>query len=792
VGSVRIRYVDPRRAWHLLALIAFALAAALHTRTWLTTDQMPPGDFPGYAAQVQYVRDALLEHGRVPRWCVECYGGTTNFTANLKEVLAFPLAVAFGPVLATQLAFVLLRVIGAFGLYWLAARELAAPMAGIAAGYAYSYGAIANHQIEHLDVALATALLPYLWISAADLWRSGGARSVIALGVAMACQLANNWVHAATAPIAVLGLALVAPWRTGSDERAPWRDAALARRWALRGLAAFAVFCAFAASSTAWLASDARHHSLMPPEITARQRALYIERSPFLFANRGDALAPWLASHQPPYGVPIADGGKRYLGAVVIAVIFAGVGALGRDPLRQRYAGLAGLAFLLQYWLALGPRTLLWQVAESLHWNPATSTGLAWALRLLAVLCALGAAASAARARSDRAGDPSRCAVRFGAAALLLLFPTVSLWSACAGFLPGFAQQRSPGHFFDTAPFALSLLFAACLAALVQRIGRPPLARALITAVMVALALDYRPSARAFSEGVPIAPVRESAALVSDLPSDGGTLRIGLGLDYSPLASWLLAQSRAGHAWGWLPWQAGAHWWDSYAVAAFGSAVPTPNTRRWGEREAPLLGAARVQYLLLATNAPAPPAPWQRVRGNSRFALWQQPEVSPFASAYRAWTVSSGASASDEAAAAADALRANTLLVAAPDVGAADALPASPALAMPPAPAALAYQRPEPERIALAIDAGADPALVFVSEGHHPWWRAQVDGRPAPVLRAAIAHMAVPVGPGRHTVELRLVRPALVATADRITAAAWIALALGAPFARLWRVCRAD
>ena len=59
--------------------------------------------------------------------------------------------------------------------------------------------------------------------------------------------------------------------------------------------------------------------------------------------------------------------------------------------------------------------------------------------------------------------------------------------------------------------------------------------------------------------------------------------------------------------------------------------------------------------------------------------------------------------------------------------------------------------------------------------------------------RAAIAHMAIPVGPGRHAVELRLVRPFLVAAADTTTVAAWVALALGLPAA--WvraRLRRAD
>src|SRR5262245_57975757 len=134
------------RTRHAAVIALFALAACVNAWGWLTGDRMPQGDFPGYAAQVQYVRDALLEHGRVPLWCAECYGGTTNFTSNLKEYVAFPLAVVFEPVFATKLAILLLRIAAAFGLYVLAARWLAAPVAGIAAGYVYGFGAIPNYQ----------------------------------------------------------------------------------------------------------------------------------------------------------------------------------------------------------------------------------------------------------------------------------------------------------------------------------------------------------------------------------------------------------------------------------------------------------------------------------------------------------------------------------------------------------------------------------------------------------------------------------------------------------------------
>ncbi len=358
-----------------------------------------------------------------------------------------------------------------------------------------------------------------------------------------------------------------------------------------------------------------------------------------------------------------------------------------------------------------------------------------------------------------------------------------------------FAVQRSPGHFFDTAPFALSLWFAVCLAALARRAAPWPLGRALPAAVLAALVLDYWPSTRSFASGDPLDLLRGSTWLVADLPSDGGMLRIGLGPrpEYSPLSSWVLAHSQAGHAWGWIFWQAGKYWGEGYALAALGDAAPD-GAPASGNRYEALLDAARVRYALISSSEPAPGGAWRRIRGDARYGLWERPGVAPRAQGYREWMLWTGDDLNSAAHAAAAALRANALLVALPpEPAAAQALragasavlasaPAEPLLATPaPAPIEVEFRRGEPERIEMEIDAGAEPALVFVSEGYHPWWRALVDGRPAPVLRAAIAHMAVHVTPGHHEVELRLVRPAVIAAADGISAAAWLTLVLGAP-----------
>ncbi len=83
-----------------------------------------------------------------------------------------------------------------------------------------------------------------------------------------------------------------------------------------------------------------------------------------------------------------------------------------------------------------------------------------------------------------------------------------------------------------------------------------------------------------------------------------------------------------------------------------------------------------------------------------------------------------------------------------------------PALAPDRGPARVGWVTREPDRLVLDVD---DPAggLLVLSEIYHPYWRATVDGRPAPVERVDVALRGVPLPAGPHRVELAFDDPYL-------------------------------
>ena len=58
------------------------------------------------------------------------------------------------------------------------------------------------------------------------------------------------------------------------------------------------------------------------------------------------------------------------------------------------------------------------------------------------------------------------------------------------------------------------------------------------------------------------------------------------------------------------------------------------------------------------------------------------------------------------------------------------------------------------EEITLEIDAGKEPAIIFVNEGFHRGWHAFHDGDEIPIHRARMTFKAIPVSEGQPTIRL--------------------------------------
>ena len=88
----------------------------------------------------------------------------------------------------------------------------------------------------------------------------------------------------------------------------------------------------------------------------------------------------------------------------------------------------------------------------------------------------------------------------------------------------------------------------------------------------------------------------------------------------------------------------------------------------------------------------------------------------------------------------------------------------------------------EPERVQLEATAQSG-SLVVLSDVFYPGWHAEVDGREVPLERVDYLLRGVPIGPGRHTVELAY-RPASWRAGLLVSALAALALAAAVALSR--------
>lgn len=825
--------VTGRALWHAGAIAVFTVAAVLTMRPWLHPRLLPGGDFPGFAAEVDWTRATLDRDGTLPAWTPDRFGGSTRFMSNAKEIATYPLASRYGAVQGTKLMFLLVRIAAALGMYLVCVRFLRSPPAGLLAGYAYGFGPPANLQSTlggHLDLAISSALFPFILLAATTLLRRRRWRDAVTLGALTALEfLVHSYLQAMIVPVIFLLLLVLRPWRRHPREEGIRSDSALARRWLALSTVALGVFLLLGASQAAWLAADLPNHTLHSPEMVAHGLRTYVEHSPFLYVNRNDWLGGWLRDHAPPgMLLSVSDPGfnqRRYLGLVPLALCLAGWFLARSDFTLRRWFQLFLLLFAFQYWMSIGPLTLAWQTARSFHWPTSVDTPFR-------VLLTLGALAGGAwtLALWRRRASFARVELALGLG-IVQLMAAHSLFGFLRATVPVLRGMRSPGHFFDLAHFAFYAVFGVAVAALLRRVA-PRARAALVAAIALALVLDFLPTLEDFKRRRDGEALDAMRAAVLTLPGEDGTLRIASFPEFSPPGSSLVTVvADAGSAWSWLHWQAGRHWqaYLQVATAWLSPEMRDPATRQVARRIGDaLMASGRLRYLLEEFSG-APrllvEPPWMRLAENGTFALFSGPPVVPMGTVLGSYALLVGGTAFEHAPAIADAFERGVITVTGGDrlaestedvvraasivrYAGADAVAdeagrrlatrhagalldirdpsaaerwATFLAAQPTRPAAAArYARPAPDRMTFEVDAGPAPAILFVSEAHHPWWQARVDGTAAEVLRAQIAFMAVRVPPGPHRVELELSRPLLVRAADRITQLSWIALALAA------------
>jgi len=700
------------------AALALALATAYVVSDWFLLDRMPGGDFPGYVASLDQVQHWLAELGRVPRWCPQCYGGSSVFTSRFKEVLASPLVWVSEPVVATKMAFAACRWLAALGIFACFVRFFSAPYVGVAAGLVYSFGSYSNHEIEHLEVAFAAMLLPAFLLAAAETIRGNGRAAPIVLGVLAAATFSNSWIQAIVSLVLAGLLLWLRPW-----DGFLVTPRSIARRLALAVLVAMLL----SASSLAWMTSDAPNHRLINPTAAAKQREVWSLRSPVVLFNREGVLADWLVDHLR-VGPRIASygSGSHYLGVGAIALAVGGWFLARRQRRERRWYQLAALILLLQFNLASGPYVVL----EQLGWNAA---GVA-SVQLAILLVALGFGATLillSRRRQEALSTTIE-----GAVALLILVVLISvpLYQGLALLLPPLRVHHSPGHFAALLSFPLAILFGLGLRAL-SRIPRVRIVQAGVgVGLCVLVYIDYAPSIRSFSEGRPLAPLREAAHALESLEHEDLTVRIAQTRTYSPTLSYLTENAGLGFAWGWLPWQAGSPWSDYVENAVWNRDRLEP------ARQQILLGMGRIRYFLLAPGSDrySPnvlPAPWTLRLRSGEFEIWEQPEIRPFASFYP--DLPSGR-------------RTNWVR----DIGTT---------------LRLDWTRPAPERIDVRLPAEHPSGWILLSESHHPWWGASVDGDDVELIRAGPAFIGIPVGTDTRVVSVTFEPPLLLTIADQLT-----------------------
>ncbi|MCL6607430.1 MAG: YfhO family protein [Geminicoccaceae bacterium] len=735
-----------------LALAGLLAGWLVYAWPWLSGAVTIPWDAKSQFWPHYYLLARGLATGELPLWLPELFAGTAH--------LADPQSFLFSPWFLLwawldpepsfrrfDTAVLGLPLLGGAGvLLWSTARGQH-PLAALLGGLVFLAGGSAAWRLQHVGQLHSLAVLPWLLFALDRTIARGSWPAALASGLLAAVLLAGRDQVALLG--AYLALAFVlARWASGPDRlttiRRSFGPLVLAAGLAALLAAPPLVLTALEAARSNRVAIDlegAGRGSLHPA-------LLLTLVTPHLFGSGGPMAEFWgpPSFAWPDTGLFVAQNmGVLYSGLLPLLLLAAAGRALARTP----DGPFLLIAFLLLLLYALGwyapLLALAWEFVPGvrLFRRPADATFLLGLL--LALLGARAFDLSLAR-------GVDRAALR---RSILLLG---------AGFGGAVLLALGRGRLGDAAP-ALGeavLWFAAAALGLVlfAHTGparRPALALGLVLLTALDLARNNRPNG---ATGLPVRgevdwSVLEPSSpeplldrlveLARPGPEEGRRDRVELvGLGYA----WPNAPLVRGleHTLGHNPVR-----WARY-VAAVGAedTVAVPDQRRftpafpsWRSPLADLLGlrwiATPVPIETLDPALALDPLPL--VARNDRAFLYENPRALPRVLLATAW-----------APLEVEAVLAHGRWPAV-DLATTVLLEEAPPSAPPPGARPGTLRVASWGRNAIEIEAEApEGGFLVLHDPWHPWWRATVDARPVPILRANLLFRAVPLPPGRHRV----------------------------------------
>ncbi|HEY2510887.1 MAG TPA: hypothetical protein VGI39_08525 [Polyangiaceae bacterium] len=723
--------------------LVIVLAASLVYVVWIGVRWVPAewtgGELAACAARVWDLRHELDTAGTLPWWTPRFLGGSSNtmLLAGAEPAIPWLLFSYVTSLRAAGKLDVLLAVFASGPLMYACARELfvtdettrdrAAALAALA--FLLHPGQLARAlDQEFFGAAFFTPFVPLVWLLFARALDTGSVRS------ALLCALAATGMLWAQTKQALVQAPFLVAYAVFVVARADREARLRAARGALGSAVAAALFSAF----------------LIVPPLVEMKHYLLFEGSPFgdwqLRSSLRDVLA--LVQRDP--------GTASYAGLPLLVI--GGYALLAVRDATQRLAFFGG-AFGVSVAVGHGPRSVLAALAPlptylRTAWEPIEA-------RAFAVL-ALAAFAVFLVVLARR---------RLTGRALLVALPLFALATTVPLFrlfepLPLFRMMRAPVIFYEIpGMFCESLLVGFAALALPRALAsRWPLVLAACAALFALDAWPYQ--AHAAREGASPATMR---ALTQAYASLGARARPGEKV--------YVMSHRAFHALG--PSFGGPPVADDptfvYMAPRFAgllareSQLSVPLERAYFDADA-------VRWVVYdKTDAATSGELFRRAEDlravlpvayeDADFVFFENDSAHAFVRGY-----AHACLGEDSPRAALDLWSRDCPLV--------TELPEGLSAAREPDPLALDHlARPSSSRIDLDVRASR-PTLAVLAENYHPYWRVEVDGAPAPVVRAGYAFLAVRVPPGSHAIRFVFTHPPVAGVALGVSAIA-LALALG-------------